>query len=79
MPSPHCEKKLFVKDESDGSVLVDDEILSGNYKDITLKPYRKYQLLTEVKNLRGKVEDTEYTHICKSSTVLPMHSFYFSS
>ncbi|XP_019863596.1 PREDICTED: uncharacterized protein LOC109592636, partial [Amphimedon queenslandica] len=63
VPSPHCEKKLFVKDKSDGSVLVDDEILSVDYKNITLKPHKKYRLSTEVKNLRGKVEDTEYTDI----------------
>ncbi|XP_019856783.1 PREDICTED: uncharacterized protein LOC109585230, partial [Amphimedon queenslandica] len=63
MPSSYCEKKLFVKDQSDGSVLVDDEILSGDHKNITLEPFRKYQLLTEVKNLRNKVEDKNYTII----------------
>lgn len=69
MPSPNCEKKLFVKDESDGIVLVDDEVLI-DYKSVPLDPYKKYQLLTEVKNLRGKVKDTKHTFICKSNFVL---------
>ena len=77
MPSPHCEKKLFVKDESDGSVLVDDETLIGDYKNITLDPYKKYRLLTEVKNLRNKVKDTKHTIICKRNFVFTHCHFIF--
>lgn len=69
MPLPYCAKKLFVKDEYNGSVLVDDEIINGDHKIITLDPFKKYQLLTEVKNLRNKVKDIKYTNICKSNFV----------
>ena len=65
MPSPYCERKLFVKDESDGSILVDDETLICDYKNITLDRFKIYRLSTEVKDLRHKVEDVEYTIICK--------------
>uniref|UniRef100_A0A1X7U0K4 Fibronectin type-III domain-containing protein n=1 Tax=Amphimedon queenslandica TaxID=400682 RepID=A0A1X7U0K4_AMPQE len=63
MPSPHCERKLFVKDEHDGSVLVNDEVLSADNKSVSLKPHKKYRLKTEVKNLRDKVKDIKYTNI----------------